>query len=89
MTCIFQLAPDDFAEVESLEFLIISYNKLTSLNSSLLPLRSLRLLNLTHNLLEEFSLQDIRGLRHLAIVDISFNKITRLGGRMEVRGLKI
>lgn len=80
-----QLAEDDFAEAERLEFLQLGFNQLTSLNSSLLPLRNLRFLNITHNLLPEFSLQDIRGLRYLNIVDLSYNKIAKLKGRMEVR----
>lgn len=43
------------------------------------------MLNLSHNSLEEFSMQDIRGLRHLASLDISHNRIVKLGGRLEVR----
>lgn len=67
-----------------LETLFIGFNQIPSLNSSLLPLRSLKELNLTHNELREFSLQDIRGLKQLRIVDLSHNKISKLGGRMEV-----
>lgn len=80
----FQLATNEFAEAESLQFLQLGYNKLTSLNGSLLPLRALRFLNLTHNQLVEFSMQEIKGLRKLMIVDLSYNRITKLTGRMEV-----
>lgn len=62
----------------------MGYNLIPALNSSLLPLRSLKELNLTHNELREFSLQDIRGLRQLRLVDLSHNKISKLSGRMEV-----
>lgn len=62
----------------------MGYNNLTVLNGSLAPLRSLRCVNLTHNALTEFSLQEIRGLRRLRVVDLSNNKISKLVGRMEV-----
>ena len=79
-----QLSPDEFAELDSLEDLQLGHNQLTSLNGSLAPLRSLRCLNLTSNLLQEFSLQEIQGLRRLRIIDLSYNKISHLSGRMEV-----
>nr|CAD7454215.1 unnamed protein product [Timema tahoe] len=77
------LSEDDFTELENLEDLQLGNNLLPSLNGSLLPLRSLRYLNLSHNLLEEFSLQEIRGLRRIRILDLSDNRISRLSGRME------
>lgn len=79
-----QLSPDEFTELDSLEDLQLGHNQLTSLNGSLAPLRSLRCLNLTSNLLQEFSLQEIQGLRRLRIIDLSYNKISHLSGRMEV-----
>jgi Leucine-rich repeat (LRR) protein len=78
------LSPDEFTELDSLEDLQLGHNQLTSLNRSLTPLRSLRCLNLTNNLLQEFSFQEIQGLRRLRIIDLSYNKISHLSGRMEV-----
>lgn len=62
----------------------LGHNHLKSLNKSFLPMRRLRSLNLTHNQLEEFSFQEIRGLQNLKILDISYNKIKQLSGKMEV-----
>ncbi|XP_046413909.1 toll-like receptor 6 [Neodiprion fabricii] len=82
-----ELAEDEFTEAESLEELQLGYNSIKSLgrgignengNSALLPLRSLRILNLTHNELREFSFSDLRGLRKLFFVDLSHNRITYL-----------
>ena len=81
---LFQLSPDEFNELDSLEDLQLGHNQLTSLNGSLATLRSLRCLILTNNLFEEFSLQEIRGLRRLRIIDLSFNRVSRLDGQMEV-----
>lgn len=81
---VLQLAENEFLETEMLQDLQLGHNFITSLNNSLLPLRSLRCVNLTHNLLTEFSLQEIRGLPMLSIVDASHNRISKLGGRMEV-----
>ncbi|KDR18629.1 Podocan-like protein 1 [Zootermopsis nevadensis] len=74
---------NEFTELDSLEDLQLGHNQLISLNGSLAPLRSLRCLNLTNNLLQEFSLQDIQGLKRLRIIDLSYNKISHLSGRME------
>lgn len=79
-----QLFDDDFFETENLEDLQLGYNELTSLNGSLLPLKLLRTLNLTHNLLKDFSVQELRGLRRLRVVDLSHNRVERITGRMEV-----
>lgn len=79
-----ELAEDEFTEAESLEDLQLGHNSIKSLgrgvghengNSALLPLRSLRCLNLTHNELREFSFSDLRGLRKLRYVDLSHNRI--------------
>lgn len=80
----FQLAEDEFSEAEVLADLDIAYNQLKTLNGSLRSLKSLRYLNLTHNLLSEFSLQEIKGLKRLSVIDLSHNKISRITGNMEV-----
>ncbi|KAE8736696.1 hypothetical protein FOCC_FOCC017849 [Frankliniella occidentalis] len=77
------LAEDDFLEAENIEELHLGNNEIESLNSSLLRIRELNLLNLTHNRLTEFSLQEIHGLQRLKIVDLTYNRIARLSGRME------
>lgn len=82
-----QLADDDFSEAGDLEILQLGYNEIQALNMSLLPLRKLETLNLTFNLLTEFSMQEIRGLQKLKTVDLSHNLIARLSGRMEVSKL--
>lgn len=79
-----QLAEDEFAEAEILAYLDISYNQIKSLNGSLRSLKSLRYLNLTHNYLTEFSLQEIKGLKKLDVIDLSHNKISHITGNMEV-----
>lgn len=79
-----KLADDDFAETEIMDDVQMGHNHLKQLNKAFLPMRKLRSLNLTHNHLQEFSLQEIRGLQNLRIVDLSHNKINRLSGRMEV-----
>lgn len=80
---LFQLAEDEFAEAEKLADLDIAYNQLKSLNGSLRSLKNLRYLNLTHNLLTEFSLQEIKGLKGLSVIDLSQNKISYITGKME------
>lgn len=47
-------------------------------NSALYPLKSLKCLNLTNNDLREFSFSSIRGLRELRLLDLSNNKISKL-----------
>lgn len=82
--CPLQLAEDEFTEAEKLAELDIAYNNLKSLNGSLRSLKSLRYLNLTHNLMTEFSLQEIKGLKRLSVIDLSHNKINRVTGNMVV-----
>lgn len=86
---LFQLAEDEFAEADILADLDIAYNQLKSLNGSLRHLKNLRYLNLTHNLLTEFSLQEIKGLKRLSVIDLSQNKISFITGKMEVIGLSL
>lgn len=78
----FQLAEDEFAETEILSELDLAYNQLMSLNGALRNLKSLRYLNLTHNFLTEFSLQEIKGLKRLSVIDLSHNKISSITGNM-------
>ncbi|XP_059613414.1 protein artichoke [Phlebotomus argentipes] len=77
------LAEDEFQEAESLEDLQLSCNHIRAINGSLLPIRKLRSANFTVNYLTEFSLKEIRGLDDLRILDLSFNKIEKLAGRMD------
>lgn len=74
-----QITEDDFAETEMLESIILSNNQLTTLNNSLTNLKKLKYLNITYNLLTEFSFQDIVGLE-LDTIDLSHNKISKLIG---------
>nr|XP_012232775.1 PREDICTED: leucine-rich repeats and immunoglobulin-like domains protein 1 [Linepithema humile] len=81
-----ELNADDFIEAEMLEDLELGHNSLKSLGSAdgdgngsaLYPLRSLKILNLTHNELREFSLASLRGVRELRLLDLSNNRIARL-----------
>lgn len=84
-----QLASDEFAEAEVLADLDIAYNQLKSLNGSLRPLKSLRYLNLTHNMLTEFSLLEIKGLKRLSVIDLSHNKIAHIIGNMDVSSIRL
>lgn len=62
----------------------LSFNEISNLNKSLLPLKSLWLLNLTHNILTEFSIEEVTGLANLEILDLSFNKLKKFIGKTEV-----
>lgn len=53
------------------------------MNSSLSGLTKLAYLYLSHNQLTEFLLDDIRGLKRLRTVDLSYNKINKFGTRNE------
>lgn len=59
---------------------MLSHNRLKSLNGSLLNLRSLNFFNVSFNLMEEFSFQEIVGLQELRSMDLSYNKITKIVG---------
>lgn len=77
------LAQDEFLEAERIETLDLASNYIRSLNNSLLPLKNMRICNFSRNLLTEFSLNEIRDLKLLRVVDLSHNKIEKLTGRME------
>lgn len=63
-----------------MESLLLSHNKITAINGSLTNLVSLNFVNLTYNLLEEFSFQEIIGLQELRGIDLSYNRIKRVIG---------
>lgn len=77
------LAEDEFLEAENVDELQMAHNEIKSLNKSLLPIRQLRTANFSYNLLEEFSLREISGLKKLRYLDLSHNRIATLTGRME------
>lgn len=77
------LATDEFQDADQIESLDLASNFIRSLNSSLLPLRNMRICNISRNHLEEFSLDEIRGLKSLRVLDLSHNRIEALVGRME------
>lgn len=77
------LAEDEFMEAFSMQDLNLSYNQITSLNKSLLPMKKLRVAKFRYNLLKEFSLQEIAGLKYLEWLDLSNNQIDVLNGRID------
>lgn len=77
------LADDEFQNAHLLFVLDLSRNNIKSLNHSLLPVKSLVNCNISRNSLSEFSLNEIRGLENLKILDLSHNRIEKLSGRME------
>lgn len=77
------LAEDEFLEATKLESLRLGNNEIRSLNNSLLPLKNLKAVNFATNMLTEFSLDEIRGLRNLRFLDLAHNKINKITGRME------
>lgn len=77
------LAEDEFLEADQVETLDLASNHIRSLNGSLLPLLIMRICNFSRNHLTEFSLDDIRGLKSLRVLDLSYNRIEKLTGRME------
>ncbi|XP_030750402.1 insulin-like growth factor-binding protein complex acid labile subunit [Sitophilus oryzae] len=74
------ITPENFIELDHLGTLSISHNQITSLNNSLHPLKSLEALNISYNLLSEFSFQEITGLQRLKELDLSYNQISQLTG---------
>lgn len=78
------MASDEFKEATMIEVLELSYNNIKYLNKSLLSLTQLSEINLSFNNITEFSLAEIKGLKELKLVDLSHNKIAKLGGHSEV-----
>lgn len=72
-------------ECEALNTLELSFNQITTLNNSLLPLKSLEALSLENNLLTEFSFSEIIGLERLSKLDLSYNQISSILGPASVR----
>ena len=62
----------------------LGHNLITNLNGSILPLRNLTGLNLNHNRIRVFDLKEIQGLKELQTLDLSYNGIHTIIGRMEV-----
>ncbi|XP_067613322.1 leucine-rich repeats and immunoglobulin-like domains protein 3 [Eurosta solidaginis] len=77
------LRQDDFLECEMLEDIDFSVNHIKSLNNSLLPMRLLYRANISYNEIEEFSMNEIRGLIMLRHLMLNNNKIRLLTGHQE------
>uniref|UniRef100_A0A0A1XBP7 Leucine-rich repeats and immunoglobulin-like domains protein 1 n=1 Tax=Zeugodacus cucurbitae TaxID=28588 RepID=A0A0A1XBP7_ZEUCU len=77
------LRQDDFLECKMLEDIDFSVNHIKSLNSSLLPLSRLYRANISYNEIEEFSMNEIRGLFMLRHLMLNNNRIKRLTGHQE------
>lgn len=75
------LAQDEFLKSENIDELQLASNQILSLNKSLLYVTNLRFVNLSHNLLREFSMHEIYGLMKLRFLDLSHNRIEKLTGR--------
>ncbi|XP_049833160.1 leucine-rich repeat and death domain-containing protein 1 [Schistocerca gregaria] len=56
----------------------LEYNLLTALDGSLMGLHGLQKLNISHNLIETISPDDLINLDELKVLDISFNRLTTL-----------
>lgn len=78
-----KITAEDFGEATAIDELQLGFNRIKELNKCLLPIKALRVANLSGNLLSEFSLQEIAGLRKLRLLDLSFNRIERLSGRSD------
>lgn len=76
------LAHDEFAGT-AIQELDLANNYIKAINGSLSTLQEMRYCNFSRNLLSEFSLNDIRRLYSLQVIDLSFNRIERITGRME------
>lgn len=77
------LASDEFLRATELQELQLSNNNIKATNKSLLTLQKLRVCNLSKNLIAEFSLNEIRGLKNLQIIDLSYNHIDKITGRLD------
>ncbi|KAL9910877.1 leucine-rich repeat-containing larval translucida isoform 1-T1 [Glossina fuscipes fuscipes] len=77
------LARNEFEMATKLGEIYFAHNQIKSLNGSLLPLQMLHRANFSYNLIEEFSIDEIRGLLSLRQLDLSNNHITKLCGRQE------
>lgn len=77
------LAQDEFLNATGLFELDLANNFIRALNNSLLPLGRVRICNFSRNQLTEFSLNDVRGLRDLQVMDLSYNRIEQISGRLE------
>lgn len=76
-----RLDTEDFANLKNLEDVQLQFNFLTHLNKSLLPLKNLRRLNVSHNELTVFSPSEIRGLMKLNSADFSHNSISEISAK--------
>ncbi|XP_017135777.1 insulin-like growth factor-binding protein complex acid labile subunit [Drosophila miranda] len=72
------LAQDEFQACGRLDVLHLASNHIRSLNSSLLPMVKLTIANFSFNDMEEFSMEELHGLRLLKRLDLSHNRISRL-----------
>ncbi|KAL7048180.1 hypothetical protein ACKWTF_003258 [Chironomus riparius] len=75
------LAQDEFLKSENIDEIQLASNQISSLNKSLLYVTNLRYMNLSHNMLREFSMPEIYGLMKLRLLDLSHNRIEKLTGR--------
>lgn len=78
------MTEEDFEESVELESVLLGHNQITSLNNSLVNLKNLNFLNLTHNFFKEFSFQDVANLQELKSMDLSHNQIATLVGPVAV-----
>lgn len=77
------LAQDEFLKSENIDEIQLASNAISSLNKSLVYVTNLRYFNISGNMLREFSMQEIYGLMKLRHLDLSYNRIEKLTGRME------
>jgi Leucine-rich repeat (LRR) protein len=56
----------------------LDHNLLQSLDGALMGVHGLQKLNLSNNLLDKISPDDLIGLENLRILDVSFNRLTTL-----------
>jgi Leucine-rich repeat (LRR) protein len=77
------LAQDEFLKSENIDEINLASNLIPALNKSLLYATNLRSVNFSGNMLREFSMQEIYGLMKLRSLDLSYNRIEKLTGRIE------